>query len=798
MKKKAEILKALTHALDQLEGLNLEEKTEILDKLDSYRGVFENTPGYLELERRFNLAIEGANDGIFDWDISTNRVFYSDRWACVLGYDSANELEPSLDTWRNHVHPDDFEMAIGPVTDHINGKTEIMPEAVYRMFKKDGSIIYTAHRGKAHFNNEGIATRMVGTTRDVNEEITLRNRLLDQNRLVNSILNNSPQLIFVKDKSGRFLKVNQSVANLFGKSIDFLETVHNSDVHTNKEELDAYDTVEKEVLKSRKSITVEEKFTNSKGVKRIFQTVKTPLVQPTGEVDILGISNDITELRESQTKLLRQEREYRGILESLRIVVGTLDQYMCFNYFNPALVGYLKFTKLEQIIHLPASKIIHKEDISVFKADFNEVLNHKARLREGRLRLVKGSDVFWFNYALTERGRTGDKKEVLISLYDISEQLQFSRELQRSERIFRAIAVNSADIIGLHGPLGHIKYVSPAAETLLGYSEQELLGTQALQLVHPEDRQRIRSLIVGIEVPHENRFVQVRVKAKSGEYRWLEITLSIIESYSDEPTTIQTASRDITERKKVEEERKRNMSREVELNEFQRSFVMMSSHQLRTPLTVIKSDVDLLRLMYEDDNTFDKNRMIRIADRMKTSVSRMTYLMEDILTLGKLDAGAMEKHITPVKLLHSLDELIQSQFTPLATGRMPIVEFETDEVLIQTDVDLLSQAVANFITNADKYSEGEKAPVIRVMQEADAAVVEIRDFGIGIPKSDIAKLYHPFFRGSNAKDYRGTGLGLRIAKNFLDMIGCAVKMSSIENKGTTVEVRIPIAKVEGA
>jgi PAS domain S-box-containing protein len=588
--------------------------------------------------------------------------------------------------------------------------------------------------------------------------------------------------------------VNQSVANLFGKSIEELESLHNADVHNNREELDAYDSVEKEVLRTRKSISVEEKFTNSKGEKRTFYTVKTPLVRPSGEVDILGISNDITELRESQIDLLRQEREYRGILESLRVVVGTLDQHMRFNYFNPALVGYLKFSKLEHILHLPVSKIIHKDDFDVFKADFNEVLNHKARLREGRIRITKGKDVFWFNYALTDRGRAGDKKEVLISLYDISEQVQFSRELQRSERIFRAIAVNSADIIGLHGPMGHLKYVSPAVETILGYSQEGLLGLQALNLVHPDDRQRIRSLVTGVkDVSHANRFVQIRVKSKNGEYLWMEITMSFIESESGEPLTIQTASRDITERKKIEEERKRNMDREAELNEFQRSFVMMSSHQLRTPLTVIKSDVDLLRLMYEDENAFDKNRMIRIADRMKTSVSRMTYLMEDILTLGKLDAGAIEKHITSVELLESLDELIQNQFTPLATGRMIVVEFETDEIQIETDLDLLNQAIANFITNADKYSEGEDAPVLTVKKEPGFALVEIKDFGIGIPKSDLAKLYHPFFRGSNAKDYRGTGLGLRIAKNFLDMIDAQVSINSVENEGTTVVIKIPIA-----
>ena len=276
-KKVQQIAAQLKHAIREFETLSYVDKSNVFTQLSEFGQVFQQIPDYQDLTKRFSLALEGTHDGVWDWNLKTNEVSYSDRWAQILGYDGADELDSTLDTWKNHVHPDDLEQALKNVERYLTDKSEYMDESIYRMTKKNGDIIYTAHRGKALYNRDGKAVRMVGTTRNVHERVKTENQLIEQNELVNSILNNSPQLIFVKDKRGNFLKVNQSTADLFGKRIDEVEQVHNSDLHKVEDELEGFDQVEKRVLKEMKPVTVEERFTDYKGKEHIFQTVKSPL-----------------------------------------------------------------------------------------------------------------------------------------------------------------------------------------------------------------------------------------------------------------------------------------------------------------------------------------------------------------------------------------------------------------------------------------------------------------------------------------------------------------------------------------
>jgi PAS domain S-box-containing protein len=672
-----------------------------------------------------------------------------------------------------------------------------MGESIYRMVKKDGSVIFTAHRGKAQFNSFGNPIRMVGTTRDVHEKMEISNKLREQNELINTILNNSPQLIFVKDRFGNFLKVNQKTADLFGKSIEEVEQVHNRDLHKVEDELAVFDEVEREVFREMKPVTVEERFTDYKGNELIFSTNKSPLTRPNGEVDILGISTDITELKRSQIVLLKKEREYGSILESLRIVVGRLDSSARFTYFNPALVKYLKFHRIEDIIRISIKNVVSEDEWPTFERQFYRVLNREKRHVEGRINIDTPKGFRWLEYSMTKQDHRDGESEVFISLYDITDQVRFSQELERSENIFRTITENSADIICLHGPRGHIRYTSPATKKLLGYTNADLVGKQAINYICPEDYMHIERLIRQL---HSNTKVsdlaQVRVRHKDESYIWLEVTASLVYDSSGEVWMVQSSSRDISRRKKVEEEHARNLAREAELNDFQRSFVMMSSHQLRTPLTVINSDVDLLQLIYtEKESSPDRKAVMRIVKRMGASVHRMTYLMEDILTLGKLDAGAIEMHVQEVSLMTVIDELVTTQFSPLPSGRNLDVLWEIEDALVDLDRDLFSQALANFITNADKYSPGKRNPRVEISRKGKKVQINVVDFGIGIPREDKSRLFQPFFRGSNTADYRGTGLGLRIAKDFVQMNNGKLKVKSQEGDGTTMSITLKAKQI---
>ena len=380
-----------------------------------------------EDEQRYNLALQAANEGVWDWDVVNNHVYFSSKWASIIGYDSPDELEPTIEFWRGLVHPDDVELARKPVTQFVNSK-DIMPEAIYRMRTKTGEYIYTAHKGKAIYNSDGAPIRIVGTTRDVHQETIANRALEEQNKFINSILNSTRQMIYVKDSKGKFLLINDRIAELFGKPIDQIINKTHHELHHHVEENKYYDFIENDVITKQKSMTVEEVFTDSQGKERIFQTIKSPLVRTSGEIHVLGISTDITELKNTQNYLLRKEREYRGILESLRVVVGRLDSSGRFNYFNPSYVKYLTISKIEDVFNVKLFDMILKEDLEMAQDSFDKVRSGEANLVEAKIRMNSKIGLRWFDMIILKQENAEYENEIIVTLYDVTKLMEFSHQ----------------------------------------------------------------------------------------------------------------------------------------------------------------------------------------------------------------------------------------------------------------------------------------------------------------------------------------------------------------------------------
>ena len=324
-----------------------------------------------------------------------------------------------------------------------------------------------------------------------------------------------------------------------------------------------------------------------------------------------------------------------------------------------------------------------------------------------------------------------------------------------------------------------------------------MIHKNPINYVHPEDKSKMLDIEEKVINSPEGRVLaEIRFLDKNNNYVWLETTASIIRDSDGETSMIETSSRDVSVRRKIEEERLRNIRKEAELNEFQRNFVMMSSHQLRTPLTIIRSDIELLELLYTKNPKLKTDRVDGIVDRIKLGVDRMTKLMEDILTLGKLSSKEIKQRKQDVQLNALIQGLIQEQFLPLRSGRELKISYLDSERSMLIDKNLFLQALTNLIANADKYSIATKTPPELDMHvEDNRVIIQVKDYGIGIPLADKSKLFQPFFRGSNTEDYKGSGLGLRIAKEFFEMNGGRLEIKSEENKGTVVRVELPIELV---
>ncbi len=223
------------------------------------------------------------------------------------------------------------------------------------------------------------------------------------------------------------------------------------------------------------------------------------------------------------------------------------------------------------------------------------------------------------------------------------------------------------------------------------------------------------------------------------------------------------------------------------LAELRSRFVSMASHEFRTPLTTILAACQSL-VRYIDHMTAEQRRD-RLA-KIETEVQHMTGLLDDVLTIGKADAGKLDFEPAAVDLKRLCEEIVaEAQTTAAATQRL-LFACADGLAPVAVDPKLVRRILGNLLTNAVKYSPVDATVSCQVAVQDGQPVFEVRDQGIGIPTEDRARLFEPFHRGTNVGKIPGSGLGLAITKKAVEIHGGTIAVESSVGKGTTFVVRL--------
>jgi len=279
--------------------------------------------------------------------------------------------------------------------------------------------------------------------------------------------------------------------------------------------------------------------------------------------------------------------------------------------------------------------------------------------------------------------------------------------------------------------------------------------------------------------------IAYRVRHKAGHYLWVESLTRFIPDIKGEVKAIQASTRDISERKKSEEEVARALEKEKELMELRSRFVMMASHEFRTPLATIRSSLDILRIYLSQADKQLQVKSFKHFDKMQLEIERVGELMNEILLLGKLEAGKTSLQLQPTLLPDLVHNLVEMHYSNPADGRIPTILVEGSVRPLQLDQQLINHCLMNLISNALKFSEGALPPEITITHKRNQVRVSVKDHGMGIKNSDKKRLFEPFYRGSNVGKIPGSGLGLVVVKEFVQLHGGKIYCSSSAGKGTT-------------
>ncbi|MBC7902375.1 MAG: PAS domain-containing sensor histidine kinase [Gemmatimonadaceae bacterium] len=394
---------------------------------------------------------------------------------------------------------------------------------------------------------------------------------------------------------------------------------------------------------------------------------------------------------------------------------------------------------------------------------------------------------------------------------------------------------NATEGIILTGKGGQIVLINPAAERIFGYTNSELIGQLIEVLVPNQFKPNHHLLRDGFYAKPSNRVMghgrDLHGKRKDGTEIPVEVSLS--HYVKNEELFVIAFIVDITHRKIIEQNmvrqtaelenvttqlRKLNSDLEVkveertmilkealqrleesqeelsdaldkerQLNEIKGRFVSMASHEFRTPLSTVLSSVSLLAKYQTSD---DQPKRDRHLEKIRNSVKNLNDILEDFLSLGRLDEGKVPINISGFDLNNFMAETVEDLHGLLKKDQVIHFLYEGEHT-IHTDKKLLKNIFINLVTNAIKFSSEGSEIIISAERKNSETIIKFIDHGIGIANDDQEFLFSSFFRGANAMNITGTGLGLHIVKRYTDLLGGKVHVQSELNKGTTVEIIIP-------
>ncbi|MBE8967609.1 hybrid sensor histidine kinase/response regulator [Nostocales cyanobacterium LEGE 12452] len=238
-----------------------------------------------------------------------------------------------------------------------------------------------------------------------------------------------------------------------------------------------------------------------------------------------------------------------------------------------------------------------------------------------------------------------------------------------------------------------------------------------------------------------------------------------------------------------EERTRQALAKEQELNELKSNFVAMVSHEFRTPMTTIRTAVDILEY---NSNKLTDTRRTKYFDRIQNAINQMLNLLDEILFLSKTEAAKLEYKPTLLNLENFCSELTDIFQLNVGSKHNIIFTCQGESTQAQMDEDLLNCILTNLISNAIKYSPENDTIWFDLICKDRLAIFQIKDRGMGIPLKDQTHLFQTFYRASNVGVIQGTGLGLTIVKKCVDLHGGHIQLESEQGVGTTVIVTLPL------
>ncbi len=523
---------------------------------------------------------------------------------------------------------------------------------------------------------------------------------------------------------------------------------------------------------------------------------------------IIGAFTDITQEKKLKDELESSEKKFKDIFNFSSVGIGIVNYDGYWLDANRRLCHILGYS-VEELKTITFIDLTHPDDIKENLSNKQKLISNEIPFFEMEKRYIhKNGKIIWVNLSvspitdenkkitqfvtqiidITERKRIEEENRILIEENNRNRNIQ----LNEAKNLYRLLADNTIDIVGLHDLEMKFQYVSPSIKGITGFTPEEIIGKTPMELAHPDDIKGMADDLQKFMTGNLSHPIQYRYLNAKGQYIWLE-TIAKLVLKDGEPYQIQTSTRDVTQRKSAELAIERTLKRQQELNELRTNLVSTISHEFRTPMTTIRTSAELIEMYIEGQSVGHNDHLRRQIKRIIDEIDRIVELMNAVLTISKDDSGKTKFIPTKFDLKELCQNVIETSFSQNKDYRKVEMQFEGNDFLIYADKNLVQYSLFNILNNAFKYSEGTRDVQLKIKENEATIEIDVIDFGIGIPAEDQPKLFNTFFRASNTDGIQGTGLGLYIVKTFIEKNSGNIHLESKLGKGTKITIELPKA-----
>ncbi len=498
-------------------------------------------------------------------------------------------------------------------------------------------------------------------------------------------------------------------------------------------------------------------------------------------------------------KLKEKTQYFEQILNSIPSDLVVFDKHHRYQYINPIAIKDQKVREwligrddFDYVNYRKKNPEIAKQRRAIFNSIIKEKRQHQF---EEKAILPDGSYEWKHRTMYPVMAEDGETVEMVLGYaLDITEVKQKSNEVKRANTRLNTLisSLNSGIVLVDHD--GKIVLTNTAMCKVFNVdkSPSALIGKHCSVLYHKlnEVVEDVYTFTTSTQKKLDEGRESLHEEIRCLDGRVFERDLIPIHT-KNEHLGYLWQYRDVTQKKKSEHELRRALEAERSYNELNRNFVSMVSHEFRTPLTSIQTTAELLSNFVE---RFSSEDIKKRAERIHKSSVRMDTLIQDVLTIGKLDSDSSTFQTVEIDIPVFVRDIIeQLEMSELADRTVITTGLDTSKTLY-SDPSLLELILRNLLENAAKYSPKNQPIHLKVNKMEAGFEFICTDFGIGIPVEEQKTIFESFKRASNTEGIKGTGLGLSIVQKSVQRLNGELAVQSEPNKGSTFTVRMPSTK----